>query len=314
MRGSGVNFLDLTIILSEMGFCCFQGPFFSTVVLGGLAILEAGSEPQKANILPELSEGKHLLTLACTEKDASFSPGGINMTADLNGDEVILSGVKLFVPYAHVADTIICAARTSDSKNGISLFLVDSKPEGLTIKPLDTHAGDKQFEVIFDKVTLPKANLLGELDGGWPILQSIFLRAAVAKCAEMSGGADKVMKLVVPYTKGRKQFGKPIGAFQAVQHYCADMLTYTDSIKLLTQQTAWKISQGLPFELDASMCKAWVSDSFRKLVAIGHQVVGGFGFMEEYDLQLYFKQAKTAELMMGDADYHRECVADEMGM
>jgi 3-oxocholest-4-en-26-oyl-CoA dehydrogenase beta subunit len=313
-NGSGVSFLDLSVILSEMGYYCLQGPFFSTVVLGGLTVLEAGNESQKVEILSALADGKHLLTMACTEADTASSPESIKTTAELNGDEVVLSGTKLFVPYAHVAQTIICAARTSDSKEGISLFLVDPQTEGLVIKPLDTLAGDKQFEVVFDNVRIPRKNMLGELDGGWKVLQDVFLKAAVAKCAEMAGGADKVMELVVPYVKGRKQFGKPVAAFQAVQHHCSDMLTYADSIKLLTHQTAWKISQGLPFALDASMCKAWGSDSFRKLVAFGHQVVGGFGFMEEYDLQLYFKQAKTAELWMGDADYHRECVAAEMGM
>ena len=313
-EGSGVNFLDLTILLSEMGYYRLQGPFFSTVVLGGLAVLEAGTDAQKAEILPDLANGKKIMTIASVEEEGLFSPEGIHLTANLEAEHVVLSGMKLFVPDAHVADIIICAARLSTEENGISLFMVDTKSEGLHIKVLDTLTGDKQCEVIFDKVKVPKANLLGGLNNGWPILESVFLKAAVAKCAEMSGGAEKVMDLVVPYTKGRKQFGKPIGAFQAVQHHCANMITYADTIKLMTQQAAWTISQGLPFESQASMCKAWVSDSYRKLVALGHQVVGGFGFMEEYDLQLYFKQAKTAELMLGDADYHRECVANEMGM
>lgn len=130
----------------------------------------------------------------------------------------------------------------------------------------------------------------------------------------MSGGARRVVEMTVTYVKDRVQFGRPVGAFQAIQHHCADMLTYADTIEFMTYQAAWKISEGLPFDKDASMCKAWVSDSYRSLVALGHQCIGGMGFMEEFDLQLYFKRAKAAELAFGDADFHRELVAQEMGL
>ena len=122
------------------------------------------------------------------------------------------------------------------------------------------------------------------------------------------------MDMAIPYVKGREQFGRPVAAFQAVQHHCANMLTYADTLKFMTYQAAWLISEGLPFEKEASMCKAWSSDSYRRLVALAHQVIGGMGFMEEYDLQLYFKHAKSAEQTLGDADLHREWVAREMGM
>jgi alkylation response protein AidB-like acyl-CoA dehydrogenase len=138
--------------------------------------------------------------------------------------------------------------------------------------------------------------------------------SAVAKCAEMIGGAQRAMDMAIPYVKGREQFGRPVGAFQAVQHHCANMLTYADTIKFMTYQAAWRISEGLAFEKEASMCKAWGSESYRKLVALAHQVIGGMGFMEEYDLQLYFKQAKAAEQILGDADFHRELVAQEIGL
>jgi alkylation response protein AidB-like acyl-CoA dehydrogenase len=138
--------------------------------------------------------------------------------------------------------------------------------------------------------------------------------AAVAKCGEMIGGAQYAMDMAVDYVKGREQFGRPVGAFQAVQHHCANMLTYADTLKLMTYQAAWRISQGLPFEKEASMCKAWSSEAYRKLVALAHQVIGGMGFMEEYDLQHYFKHAKAAEQVLGDADFHREWVAEELGM
>lgn len=313
-KGSGFNFLDLSILLYEMGYHCLPGPFFSTVVQGGLAVLETGTHAQKAEILPDIAEGKRKLALAWLEKDGLYSHEGIALSAVHKNDHFVLSGTKLFVQDAHVADTIICAARTADSPEGITLFLVDKGSKGLDIQLLETMAGDKQCEVTFDRVDVPISNVLGELNQGWPALEAVLLKSAVAKCAEMTGGAGKVMDIVMPYAKGRKQFGRPIGAFQSIQHHCANMLTYAETIKYMTFQAAWRITQGLSFEMEASICKAWVSDSYRQLVALGHQVVGGVGFMEEFDLQLYFKQAKAAQQQFGDADFHRERVAEAMGL
>jgi alkylation response protein AidB-like acyl-CoA dehydrogenase len=313
-EGSGMDFLHLAVLLTEMGYFCLPGPFFSTVVLAGLALLEAGSDDQKRAILPELAAGKRIMTLAWAEESGTYLPEGIKLSAELKKDSYVLSGTKLFVPDAHVADTIICAARTGKGAKAISLFLVDAKSPGVSINLLNTLAGDKQCEVIFDKVKVPKGNLLGKPGKGWEALKRVLLMSAVGKCAEMSGGAKKVMEMTVTYVKDREQFGRPVGSFQAIQFYCADMLTFADTIQFMTDQAAWRIGAGLPFEKEASMCKAWVSDSYRRLVAMGHQSIGGMGFMEEFDLQLYFKRAKAAELMFGDADFHRELVAQEMGL
>jgi alkylation response protein AidB-like acyl-CoA dehydrogenase len=312
--GSGVNFLDLSIILSEFGYYCVPGPFFSTVVLGGLPILTAGSDAQKTELLPEIATGKRKLTLAWLEQEELYQPSGIQLTAEKTATGFTLDGTKLFVPDAHLADTIICVARTASEANSISLFIVDATLPGIHLTSLETMSGDKQYEVRFEKVAIPADRLLGELNGAWPVLEEILLKAAVAKCAEMAGGADKVMDLVIPYVKGRKQFGKPVGAFQAVQHHCANMLTFQDTNKFMLYQAAWRISEGLPFAAEAAMCKAWVNESHAKLVGLGHQIVGGLGFMEEYDLQLYFKRARTAAQMFGSSDDHREIVAREMGL
>lgn len=316
--GMGGSFLDLTVLLTEMGYYCMPGPFFSTVVLGGLTILQAASEAQKADILPALCRGEKLLSLAWVEQDGTYVPQGIKLEAALQGEEYILNGTKLFVPDAHGADTLICVARTGqavDDKNaGLTLFLVDAKQRGIQIELLRTMAGDKQSAVTFKKVAVSKDLILGKPDQGWPVLRKILQMSAVAKCAEMIGGAQRAMDMAIPYVKGREQFGRPVGAFQAIQHHCANMLTYADTLKFMTYQAAWRISEGLPFEKEASMCKAWGSESYRKLVALAHQVIGGMSFMEEYDLQLYFKHAKAAEQTLGDADFHRELLAQEMGL
>lgn len=318
LGGSEGSFLDLAVLLYEMGYACFPGPFFSTAVLGGLTLLEWGSEEQKKRYLPGVARGEQILTLAWTEKNGTYYADGINLKAERKDNNFILTGAKLFVPYAHIADTLICAVKTSASQekaeHGISLFLIGSKSEGISVDLLKTMAGDKQCEITFDKVKVPEENILGVLNKGWSILQELLQKAAVAKCCEMSGGAQKVIELVIPHVKERKQFGHPIGSFQAVQHRCADILTYVDTCRFITYQAAWRISQGLPYEKEAAMCKTWVSDSYRRLVALGHQVMGGMGFMEEHDLQLYFKHAKISELAFGDADFHRETVAHQLGL
>lgn len=312
--GSEGSFLDLAVLLYEMGYGCLPGPFFSTVVLGGLTLLEAGSEAQKKNLLPEVAQGKRILSLALTEKGGTYSLGGISTKAEWRDGHYVLSGAKLFVPDAHVSDTLICAARTGDSQGELGLFLVDGKSQGVAVQGLRTMSGDKQCEVIFDQVRVPKENVLGGPHQGALRLKKILGQAAVAKCAEMSGGAQKVIEFVVAHVKERVQFGRPVGSFQAIQHHCANILTYLESSRLMTYQAAWRIAQGLPYEREASMCKAWVSDSYRRLVALAHQVMGGMGFMEEHDLHLYFRQAKAAELAYGDADFHREKVAQVMGL
>jgi 3-oxocholest-4-en-26-oyl-CoA dehydrogenase beta subunit len=311
--GSEMDFLHLAVLLREMGYFCLPGPFFSTVVIGGLALLEAGNEKQKEALLPLVAGGEGLLTLAWLEAEGTYSPEGIQLKAE-GKDGYRLTGTKLFVPYAQGAHTLICAARTGPDPTDLSLFLVPTGSSGLSITPLKTLAGDKQYALHLDRVTVPAENLLGNLHQGWPVLQKILLMAAVAKAAEMSGGARRVMEMTVTYVKERVQFGKPVGAFQAVQHHCANMLTLAETLQFMTDQAAWRISAGLPFAKEAALCKAWVSDAYRRLVALGHQCIGGMGFMEEFDLQLYFKQAKAAEQMFGDADFHREGLAGEMGL
>jgi alkylation response protein AidB-like acyl-CoA dehydrogenase len=302
------------VLLEETGYFALPGPFFTTVILGGLPIQEAGSDLQKAEILPGLARGERIITLAWVEKDGLFAPEAVELSGAPLGEGYVLSGTKLFVPNANVADTMICVARTGEGTTDLSLFIVDAMSTGLTITPLITMAGDKQCEVKFDKVMVPKSNIIGELNQGWPILKRVQLVAAVAKCAEMMGGARKAFELVLPWTKDRIQFDRPIGSFQAIQHHCANMLTYLDTLTNMTYKASWLIATGKPFEKEASMCKAYVSDSYRKLVALGHQVMGGIAFMEEHDLGLYFNRAKAAELFFGDADFHREMVAQEMGL
>ncbi len=315
--GIGGSYLDLIVLLIEMGYSCLPGPFFSTVVLGGATIMEAGNEEKKRELLAAIAEGKVFVTLALTEATAELSPERIAVKAQKDADDFAINGTKLFVPDAHLANYIICVARTEEGKNkedGITLFLVDAKSQGVRITSLNTFAGDKLHEVVFNNVRVPKENVLGKLDKGWPIIEKVLQKAAIAKCAEMVGGGQRALELVIEQVTEREQFGKKVGGFQAVQHHCANILTCLETSRLMTHQAAWRISEGLPCEREVAMTKAWVSDSCRSLVALAHQAIGGTGFMEEHDLQLYFRRTKAAGVYFGDADFHREALADVMGL
>lgn len=314
--GQGMGFFELAILLEEMGRACMPGPFFSTVVLGGMTILEAGTEEQKKEFLPRIAQGNLVMALALTEPAGTFTPAGITMKGMVQGGDYVLSGTKLFVSDANAADYFLVVARTKAgaSEDGITLFLVDAKSPGISKTMLKTIASDKQAEVVFKDVKVSKKSILGEVDRGWPIARRIIERGAVGKCAEIIGGAQQVLEMTIQYSKDRVQFGKPIGSFQAVQHHAANMATDVDGSKFITYEAAWMLGEGMACSKQISMAKAWCSDSYQRVMTTAHQIHGAIGFTMDHDLQLYFRRAKAAELAFGDADYHRELVAAAMAI
>ena len=315
--GSGMTFLDLAVLIEELGRAIAPSPFLPTVVYCGLPILAAGTEEQKKQFLPKIAKGDMIMTLALTEPSATWDAGGITVKATAEGDDFVISGTKLFVSDAHIASYLLVVARTKEGKHkeeGITLFLVDAKSPGITLNPLKTMGSDKQFEIIFNKVKVPKKNILGKLDHGWSIIQDLMPKATLAQCALMVGGSQQVLEMTVSYAKERVQFGKPIGSFQAIQHKCANMATDVDGSRFITYQAAWKLNEGLNCALEVSMAKAWVSEAYRRTCAEGHQIHGGIGFIKDHDMQLYYRRAKASELAFGDADYHRDLVAKQIGL
>jgi alkylation response protein AidB-like acyl-CoA dehydrogenase len=315
--GIGGDFMDLCILLEAMGEVCCPGPFFSTVVLGGLALLLAGSDDQKEMILPRLAAGDLILSLALTEPGAWYGVSGIRMPALSEGDDYVINGTKLFVENAHISDTILCAARTGNEgtpDEGITLFLVDAKDPGVTCTVLDTLAYDKQCEVVFHNVRVPAKNILGKKGEAQGLLEDLEEKAAVAKCAEMVGGLQAAFDMTVAYAKEREQFGRPIGSFQAVQHHCANMVIDVDGARFIAYQAAWRIAQGLPAGMEAAMAKAWTSEASRRVATLGHQIHGAVSFCEEHDMHLYYRKAKAGEMAFGDGDYHLEKVARHLGL
>jgi alkylation response protein AidB-like acyl-CoA dehydrogenase len=315
--GLGMSFLDLVILLEEMGRACLSAPYFSTVVLGALTILKAGNEKHKKELLPGIANGELLVTLAITEQDARFTPDAVKVKAVQDNEGYIIDGIKLFIPDAHAADKIICVARTKEDSNpeqGLTLFLVDSNADGLTCNQLVTMVGDKQCELVFNNVKIKQENILGELNNGWSYISEIVKHAAVAKCAEMVGLFQQAFEMAVDYAKERVQFGRPIGSFQIIQHYCADLATYVDGSRYITYEAAWRISEGLPYTKEASVAKAWLSLISTKIMILAHEIHGTIGFTEDHDLPLYSKRAKQGELFFGDEYFHEEIVAQEMGL
>jgi alkylation response protein AidB-like acyl-CoA dehydrogenase len=311
--GMGLGLVDLVVLMEEMGRAVVPGPYFSTVMLGGLAILEAGTDAQKKEWLPRVAAGKKRVTLAWMEPSAALGADGVTLPAPEKGGAFTLSGTKLFVPDAHTADAIVVAARTAVGKaeHGVSLFLVPREARGLDVKLLPTMDQTRKLcEVTFNDVTLPGDALLGAIGAGSAALARVLDRATVALCAEMCGGAQKVLDMTVEYAKIRQAFGRPIGSYQGVKHRAADMLVDVENSKSITYYGAWALDEGVAEgPLATSMAKAYVSDAYRRVSAAGIQLHGGIGFTWEHDLHLYFKRAKGSEFTFGDATYHRERVA-----
>ncbi len=310
--GLGGNHLDLAVLMEEMGRACLPGPFFPTVVLGGLFVLNAGSDEQKRDLLGQVSQGTTILTLALTEASASYEAAAVTVEAVVDNEGYVINGAKLFVPDAHLADYLICIARTGRGltpEEGITAFLVDTGSAGIECTLLKTIAGDKLCEVVFDKVRIPAGNVIGEVGAAWAPLEETLQQARVAKCAEMVGGGQQVLEMAAEYTLDRMIFGRPLGSFPVIQHHIANMKIDVDGYRFLTYEAAWKLSEGLPCAMEIHMAKGWASDAYRRVTALGQQVFGGVGFIEDHDMPLYFKRAKAAEVTLGDATFHRERVA-----
>ena len=311
------TFLDLVVVLEEAGRALLPGPFFSTMGLAVPALIEAGTETQKKEVLGAIAQGSARATLALTEPSGRWDAASIALTARQSGGGWQLNGTKLFVPDAQSADYVVVAARTrGEGEEGITLFLVKGRPQGMTVKALETLDMTRRWdEVRFDNVQLGSDAVMGAPDRAWPQLKRALDWATAALCAEMVGGVQKVLEDSTEYAKTRQQFGKPIGIYQAVSHKVADMLVLSESGRSATYYAAWAVDADAPDRsLAASMAKAYVSDAYRKVAGDGIQVHGGIGFTWEHDMHLYFKRAKSSEVTLGDATYHREVVAQALDL
>jgi alkylation response protein AidB-like acyl-CoA dehydrogenase len=249
--------------------------------------------------------------MAIAEPHAIYKPDFFEVEAKHVAHHYTISGTKLFVTDAHVADHIIVAAKT---KGGVTLFLVDAKSPGVTCTLLPAMAGERQCEVKFDGVKLTKSDMLGGLNRGKDYLDRVMHRAAVAECSQVLGGLEYVLEISVQYAKDRVAFGKPIGTYQAIQHHCANMLNDLDSCRCMTRRAAWLVSEDLPCALEVSLAKAWMGQASRRMTALGHEIHGAMAFQHDHDMHLFTKQAVVAEASFGSSAYHGEVVAKELGL
>jgi|TARA_Y100000588_G_scaffold139238_1_gene153085 alkylation response protein AidB-like acyl-CoA dehydrogenase len=312
--GQGLPITYLGLILEEAGRVMAPVPLHSTMV-AALTLAAIGTDQQKQDILPAVSDGSMVLTWAVQERDARLIPDAIELDAKADGDGWILNGTKMFVDNFVVAERCLIAARTSPksgSSQGISLFIVDPNGNGVNQTALVTLAKDKQSRVDFKDHRIERTALVGELDEGWPLVESMLDRGTALLCCQMVGAARKDAEMAIEYAKNRVAFGRPIGSFQSVQHMLADMLLHVDGGEMLTFEALWKMDEGLPASVEVSQAKAFCNEKCESVVRTSQVIHGGIGFMMEFDLHLWFRRVTSWSLRLGTTYDHRARIASAL--
>ena len=310
--GSGASLTDLAVLLEEFGRALVPGPFFNSVAVAGLAILDAGSDEQRAGYLPRIADGSLIATAAILEQDARYRPEAISASVE-NGDSgaSVLNGVKMFVEYANSADLILTLARTP---GGFAFALVPGSFAGVGMTALDSIARDRQYAVRFENAPLPDDALLGGGAMDWQAVKRTLDKATALHCAHSVGGAQHVLEMTVAYTMQRVQFDRPIAGFQSVQHSCADMVIAIDAARLAVYQAITRMEDGQPADKELALAKSLTNHAYKWTTLTAQQVHGGIAFMEEYDLQLWTRRAKVAELKFGPSSEYADTFAQQMGL
>ena len=309
--GQGLPLSYLGLISEELGRVIAPVPFHSTMV-AALTIAADGTDQQKQSILPHVSSGDMILTWAFQELNPKLSPESIRTTATETDDGYIINGTKMFVDNYVSADKILVTCRTSpaaESSAGLSMFIIDTNLAGMVETPLVTIAKDKQSKLTFEGVKISKDDLVGELDQGWAIAVDMLDRGTALLCAQMVGAARKDIEIGIEYAKNRVAFGRPIGAFQSVQHMCADMTIWVDGAQMLTYEALWKMDEGIPASVDVSQAKAFCNDKCQAAVRSSQVLHGGMGFMMEFDLHLWYRRVCAWTMRLGTSFEHRARVS-----
>ncbi len=308
--GSAGTWVDMAVFYEEAGRALLPSPHFSTVVLAGQTLLAFGSEQQKGELLARIANGEVILTLALTEPEAGSNLSLLTATATPEGDDYVISGTKLFIGHAHLAQYIITVARSGEDGE-LALFLVPGLSQGLTCTPLDTLGGNRLNEIVYDKVRVPKGNRLGDSAQG---IGDIVEKAEIMACTEMLGSAQAAFDLTLDFCKQRVQFERPIGAFQALQHKMADMALAIEGARWLTYQAAWLNSEGLPSAQESAMAKLEAGRVSTLATMEAIHIHGAVALMIDHDLPLYYRRVKATQLDLGYADSQRETIAQGLGL
>ena len=308
--GDGGQFMDLVLIEEALGGALCPSPFFSTVVQCGLIILDSGTEEQKQAFLSKIADGNLIMALAQYEEDGSYKVSDTQTTAEPVGGSYKINGTKLFVMDANIADYLLVTARTGERE--VTLFLVDGRSTGIQITKMPTIGKDNNCEVVLDNVEVPSNRMLGQVGDAQDIIVRMNAKAAVAKSAEMLGGCKVCIDMTSAYAKERQQYGKPIGGFQVIQHYMANMLIAYDTNHEYLNRITCKIDEGEAFAIDAYALKANVNEAYKFISERSVQIHGGIGTTREGDIGLFYRKAKSNEYLCGDTDYFYDKVFEEM--
>ncbi len=313
--GVGEGLLEACLLIEEMGAALVPSPYLATVACCAPAIERHGTDVQRARWLAAVAEGR-VLAYARAAPRGGWGADGSTVTAVASGDAWVLDGTARFVSFGHVAEDLLVVASTGGT---LTALLVDGSAQGLTREPLDVVGHGAEHDIGFAGVAVPADRVLGEVGGGAAVAATPDAVGAAATCAEMVGGAQRMLDMTVEYATQREQFGRPIGSFQAVQHHCADMAIDVLTARFIAYEAIWRLSSpagGPPEEvaLTVSVAKAWVSDAYQRVCALGHQVHGAIGFTGEHHLHHYLQHATSAALAFGDGDHHTDRVAGGVGL
>jgi alkylation response protein AidB-like acyl-CoA dehydrogenase len=308
--GSGMSLVEGVVLYEELGRSLAPTPHFVSAVLGGGVLAAAGSDEQRAALLPGIVSGETILTVAWLEPGGGFGPTGVRMAASpVDGEGFRLSGTKRHVAFAAAATHVVVLARTGEAPADVDLFLVPADAPGVTLHQKTTIGSDAQYDVVLDGVAVDAAARIGAPGSGWRTWDAAMHDGIILLAAQAMGGARQALDITVQYAKDRHQFDKPLGAFQALAHYLADAQTTVDGGATLVHEAAWARSAGRDVATLAPMAKLFACQTYRDVTAMAQQVFGGIGFTLEFDIQLYFRRAKQLQISWWDTRYLEELVA-----
>ena len=310
--GTGSTLTSAGALFEALGTGPLPGPYFSSGILGSLIILEAGTEEQKKAVLPDVAEGRKVLTLALTEPSYSWEPGAVQTSAEARNGDFVLNGVKLFTMDAQAATHLIVVARTgkeTDSAEGLSLFLVDKETEGVSVRRLPGFLSDRTFEVKLDSVKVPRSAMLGDIDGGWQPLERGINKAIPVLCAYKAGACQDLFDATLEYSRIRVQFGQPIGRFQRVQDMIIEMIDHKDAARWSTYECLWKLDNDKPADDGVHLAKAISSDAYWEVCTLAVRVFSGISYSREHPVSFHVKASRCLYSYLGEPSYHRQKLA-----
>jgi alkylation response protein AidB-like acyl-CoA dehydrogenase len=305
-HGSGMSLLDGAVMYAELGRALAPTPHLASSVVSAGVLAAAGTEAQQGEWLPRIAAGDAIVVPAWLEPDGGFGEAGVRLEAAADADGLVLTGTKRHVPFASSADRLLVLAR---GDTGVVLALIDPNADGVSLTQQMTIASDTQHRVDLDGVRVAAADVL---TGGWAAFDAVMEQAIVLLAAQAVGGARFSLEITTQYAKDRKQFDKPLGAFQALAHYLADAATAVDGAEALVWEAAWAAGEGRSIAQLAPMAKLFACSTFRDVTAMAQQIFGGVGFTVEYDIQLYFRRAKQLQITWWGSRFLEERIASAL--